>query len=158
MPFSARQVRASLQRNSAVIQGVHGLGCAGCGGGCGMGDYDPSTDYSTLSAPDIPGGYGSIDPVDVYIPPAPSGSSYAPLTSVLTSLTNAAATRLAVPQLNPGQSITKLANGSEVLTQQAQGYPLGASTANLGLNASGDSGMLLLLGGLALVFVMGSKK
>ncbi len=170
MPFSARQVRASLSRNSAVVAGLKGLGCAGCGGDCGKGlgdcSYDDATgqyDICTDSvpvAPTIPGGYGVVQPFDystVYVPPPPiAGNATSP--SILNALTNAAVARLAVPQLNPGQSITTLPNGTQVLTQQASGYPLGASSGQLGLNASGNSsGMLLLLGGLALVLVMGKK-
>ncbi len=167
MPFSARQVRASLQRNSAVVAGLKGLGCANCGGGCGLGSYvcDDSGCYDDGTspapvAPVIPGGYGATVPFDystVYVPPVPSSpGGNGAMTSTLTALTNAAVTRLAVPQLNPGESITRLANGTQVLTQQASGYPLGAQSGQLGVSSSGN-GVLLLVGGLALLLMMGKK-
>lgn len=169
MPFSARQVRASLQRNAAVVSGLHGLGCSGCSGNCkGLGEcyYDDATGQYDICtdpvAPTIPGGYGVVQPFDystVYVPPASSvGSGTGGFLTAISPLVGAAVTRLAVPQLNPGQSVTKLANGTQVLTQQAAGYPISAASGSIGVDTGiGGNGMLLLLGGLALVLVMGKK-
>jgi hypothetical protein len=220
MPFNASQVRASLQRNAAVIAGVDGLyrggmrgvrgksgiGCTAClpalghvarltgigarglysgepgagMGGLGTGTtaggdqnpYEPTLtfpatpgvapiDYGMLDASlasQLPGptqgqSFPTIGPVNTTMQAAPNTAAG---TSALLSLTNAAATRLAVPQLNPGQTIETLPNGTQILTQQAAGYPIG-STA-LGLSTTGSSGMLLLLAaGVAVVLMMGKK-
>ncbi len=162
MPFSARQVRASLQRNSAVVAGLKGLGCAECGGSCkGLGDCyynDSNGQYDICDMSSDSGsanGYGNVN-VPMSVPNAASGGSS--WLNTVTALTNAAVTRLAVPQLNPGQSITKLANGTQVLTQQAPGYPLGSSQFGADVNVgSSGNGVLLLVGGLALVLMMGKK-
>jgi hypothetical protein len=88
------------------------------------------------------------------VPVSGGGSAPNALASALASTANLLNTRLGVPQLNPGQSITVTPGGYQV-TQQPAGYA--ATGASLGLSTTNSLLPLLLIGGVVLFVVMGKK-
>lgn len=83
-----------------------------------------------------------------------TGFNWGFLTPVASSLANIFGTRYAVPQLNPGQSIST-GPGGTIITQQPAGVPVAGLPATVG-GISTTS--LLLFGGIGLVMVMLMKK
>lgn len=149
-----------------------GMGCDSCGNVCGLGRIgdlddegnvigggtimtgpsvnlnDPGLQMDGISQGGFGGGQGP------YAPPSNSGFASA-LASGLTNLTKLFSTRLGVPQLNPGQSITVTPAGYQV-TQQPAGFP--ATGASLGLGGGGSSLLPLVLIGAVVVFAMNRGK
>lgn len=103
----------------------------------------------------------SLYNLPVYTPSgAGSGTSTNAGLNTLTSLTNAALSRLTLlpgqAGIQAGQSITQLPNGSYQITQQPPGYPASGASLSAGLSSLSGLLPLLLIGGLA-VLVLGKK-
>lgn len=75
------------------------------------------------------------------------------------NLTKVYATRNAVPQLQPGQSITQLANGTYQITQQPYGLPATGGSLSLGsgINLGGSLPLLIGVGVIAIVLMKGNR-
>lgn len=90
----------------------------------------------------------------------PTGSVWGSLVNIFggvaSNVGKVYATRNAVPQLNQGESITQLANGTFQITQNASGIATGGSLS-LGTSASLTGMMPLLLGAGLLLLLMNKK-
>lgn len=119
-------------------------GCDGCGGLGVTQVYDPETG-ETYSV-----GYASA------IGPQEAGATdWAGqlLTPLVEAGTRIATTRYAVPQLAPGQTIqTATKTGTQLLTQQAPGYPI--TTGTIQANVSSGTWVLIAAAALGLLGIM----
>jgi hypothetical protein len=79
--------------------------------------------------------------------------SSAQVAAALGPLATIAGTRYAVPQLNPGQSITVLPNGGYQVTQQPAGVAASGASLTTSSLLSGST-PLLLIGAVVVVMMM----
>lgn len=123
-------------------------GCDGCNGK-GLGQtqvYDPETgEYYSV-------GYASA--IGPQLPSAVSGASAGDIIDgMLKTTEQIMSTRYAVPQLAPGQTIqTATKTGTQLLTQQAPGYPI--TTGTLQANVSSGTWVLVAAAALGLLGIM----
>jgi hypothetical protein len=128
--------------------------------------YNPTQQFGTLDSQGNLIPYGSSPQWGVTTPPFFGGGSYGSggtpgfsnfwnaITKGLTSATSILGVRYAVPQLNPGQTISVGPGGTSFMSQAAAGGALQVPSSIGGINL----GTILLIGGGVLIFSLMSKR